>query len=432
MAATGLVTYAYFSLASHALVPAEYGRITLLWAAVFIAVSVLYRPVEQLLARTVADRDARAGLGGGIGSRRPLRDAARIQLALAAAFTAAALALRAPLQDGLLGGSAALYWILLGAVLAYAASYFARGVLSGRGRLGAYGGLLLLESSVRVLFAIAVAVGLAAGASFVAFGMVVGPAVSLAVVAAFFARGTPRPPRTSTAMALPQPGEAVEPEFTLRRGAGYAGGVLAVMACEQAFLNVGPVLVNATEGAGGAALAGFVFNALLIVRAPLQLFQAVQAAILPHLTRLRARGHADPFQRGVTLTLLAIAGFAALVALALLAVGPPLMGVLFGGGYEYGRGGLALLGLGMGLYLAAATLTQAALARGQAGAAAARWAVGATAFAALLVVPSESGRVLGVELAFTGGALVLFISLYALHRSAGRRDRALAQSVGAD
>ena len=417
VAATGLVTYAYFSLASHSLAAADYGRITLLWSAVFITVSILYRPVEQLLARTVAARDAR----GRPGSKRPLRDAARIQLALAAAFGVIALALRGPLQDGLLGGSATLYWILVGTVLAYAGSYFARGVLSGRGRLGAYGGLLLLESSTRILFALAVALGLAAGASFVALGIVVGPAVSLAVVAAVFARGSgprrDRPARPAASLAGPE--EAPEPEFTLRRGAGYAGGVLVVMACEQAFLNAGPVLVEATEGAGGAALAGFVFNALLIVRAPLQLFQAVQASILPHLARLDARGRPDSFARDVTVTLLAIAAFAALVALALLAVGPPAMELLFGGGFGYARGGLALLGVAMGLYLAAATLTQAALARGQAGRAAARWALGAAAFAALLVVPSFEDRVLQVEIAFAGGALVLFASLLQLHRARG-------------
>ena len=55
---TGLVTYGYFALASHNLTEAEYGGITLLWSAVFITVSVLYRPVEQLLSRTIAERDA--------------------------------------------------------------------------------------------------------------------------------------------------------------------------------------------------------------------------------------------------------------------------------------------------------------------------------------------------------------------------------------
>jgi hypothetical protein len=75
--ATGLITFGYFSLASYSLEEAEYGRITLLWSAVFITVSVLYRPVEQLLSRTIADRDARGVRGG-----EHLRVAATIQLAL--------------------------------------------------------------------------------------------------------------------------------------------------------------------------------------------------------------------------------------------------------------------------------------------------------------------------------------------------------------
>ena len=68
--------------------------------------------------------------------------------------------------------------------------------------------------------------------------------------------------------------------------------------------------MKATADSGGAALAGFTFNVLLIARAPLQLFQAVQTSILPHLTRLRAGGERDPFKRSVNLTLAAIAGFA--------------------------------------------------------------------------------------------------------------------------
>ena len=43
----------------HAVESTTTARITLLWSAIFIVVSVLYRPVEQLLSRTIADRDAR-------------------------------------------------------------------------------------------------------------------------------------------------------------------------------------------------------------------------------------------------------------------------------------------------------------------------------------------------------------------------------------
>jgi O-antigen/teichoic acid export membrane protein len=422
---TGLVTYAYFSLASHALSPSAYGGITLLWSAVFITVSVLYRPVEQLLSRTIADRDARGERG-----RDHLRVAATIQLALGLAFAGAALALRGPLEDDLLGGSSTLYWVLFVAVLAYAASYFARGFLAGHHRFGLYGGLVLMESVSRCLFALAVILGIASGQGVVALGIAAAPIVSLAVVPWTLGRrlrpagddldrgetGAAVAPESTAAAEPRAEGGRPETEFTLARGGGFAAAVLVVMVAEQAFLNAGPLLVKATEGARGAAIAGFAFNVLLIARAPLQLFQAVQTSILPHLTRLRAGGEADPFRRSINVTLAAIAAFSAVVALVMLVAGPPLMDLFFGGDFEYGRGGLVLVALGMGLYLAAATLNQAALARGQARLAAVCWALAAATFVASLFVWRLEERVLQVEIAFAGAAALLFLLLGALYR----------------
>jgi O-antigen/teichoic acid export membrane protein len=189
------------------------------------------------------------------------------------------------------------------------------------------------------------------------------------------------------------------------------------MLAEQTFLNAGPLLVKAREGgAEGAALAGFTFNVLLIARAPLQLFQAVQTSILPVLTRLRASGEADPFRRSVNLTLTAIGGFAALVATVMLAAGPPIMDLVFGGEVEYDRLGLVLIALGMGLYLSAATLNQAALARGHAPQAAACWVGAATAFVVFLLLPGFDDRVLQVETGYLGAALLLSTLLYGLYR----------------
>jgi O-antigen/teichoic acid export membrane protein len=402
--ATGLITFAYFSLASHSLAEDEYGRITLLWSAVFITVSVLYRPVEQLLSRTIADHDAR-----GLGGTHHLRVAATIQLALGVAFAALALALRGPIEDDLFGGSSTLYWVLVVAVLAYAASYFARGYLAGHHLFPLYGGLVLMEASSRCLFALAVAIGIAEGQSAVALGMAAAPIVSLAVVPWALGRRI-----ASTA----QPEEAAESQFTLAKGTGFAAAVLLVMVAEQTFLNAGPLIVKATAGSGGAALAGFTFNVLLIARAPLQLFQSVQTSILPHLTRLRAGGESDPFARSVNLTLGAIAAFAAFVALVMLVAGPQLMDLLFGGDFDYERGGLVLISAGMGLYLAAATLNQALLAHGMAGRSAACWATAAAAFVLFLVLADFDDRVLQVEVAFVGAAAVLAAALHALYRRA--------------
>jgi len=177
IAVTGVVTFAYFSVASYVLDPADYSGISLLWSVLFVTVSVLYRPIEQLLSRTIAHRRAR-----GLEHDHPLRTPLLIQSGFALAFLAGALALRGPLQDDLFDGSAALYWILVVAVLAYAASYFARGWLAGHQWFALYGGLVLLEAVARLMFALAVAVGLAHGQAAVALGMAAAPLFSLVVV----------------------------------------------------------------------------------------------------------------------------------------------------------------------------------------------------------------------------------------------------------
>src|SRR5919204_6000617 len=84
---TGLMTYAFQSIVAHTLGRDAYGVIGVLWAAVFLTASVIYRPVEQLLSRTIAEREAR---DSSIGSA--LRVAATIQLALAVGFVVVALA----------------------------------------------------------------------------------------------------------------------------------------------------------------------------------------------------------------------------------------------------------------------------------------------------------------------------------------------------
>jgi O-antigen/teichoic acid export membrane protein len=437
---TGLVTYAYFSLASYGLSAADYGGITLLWTSVFFVVSVLYRPVEQLLSRTIADRDAHGRTGSS-----HLRVAATIQLGFGVLFLVAVLLFREPVQQGLFGGSRALYWVLVVAVLAYAASYFARGFLAGHRHFALYGGLVLMEAVSRCLFALAVVLGLLAGQTVVALGLAAAPLVSLLVVPFALARrvrgkrgrgtvaaagvGDARPVEGMAPLEPAAPAEpsaappATETEFTMARGGGFATAVLLIMVAEQTFLNAGPLLVKATEGAAGTAIAGFVFNALLIARAPLQLFQAVQTSILPHLTGLFASGEADPFRRSVNATLLAVGAFSAAVALGMLLLGPWVMGLLFGGDFAYGRLGLVLVAVGMGLYLAAATLNQAALARGQAAQAAVCWVASAAAFVAFLLTPGFEDRVLQVEAGFAGAALVLCALLLRLYGVRPKRVR---------
>src|SRR4051812_14941138 len=404
---TGLITYLYFAIASHELSKEQYGQIAVLWSAVFIVVSVLQRPVEQLLSRTVSENIAHDVPIG-----HTVRVAATIQLGVAVGFDIVALALRTQIQDHLLHGNSTLYWIGVGAVTAYGASYFARGFLAGSHRLTIYALQIISESVARTAFPFAVALGIASGQTAVALGIVAAPTLSLIVVPFAFLRrfgGEPTGPEP----AADSPSAPDTSEFTLASGGRFAAAVFLIMLSEQTFLNAGPLLVNASAG---AAAAGYIFNVLMIARAPLQLFQAVSTSLLPHLTRLGSQGNEKDFRASVRVTILAIAGFAAVVTLAVLVAGPHLMQIAFGKKHAYQRLDLVIVSVGMGLYLSAATLNQAALAKGQVRRASFCWIACAIAFVAWTLIPLVDNDFHRVEIGYLGAATLLCTLLYWLYR----------------
>jgi O-antigen/teichoic acid export membrane protein len=442
IASTGLLTFAYFSIASHVLGEQSAKRIDLLWSVMFVIISVIYRPIEQLLSRTIAERRAR-----GQGSHT-LRVPMLIQAAFALIFLAVALALHGTLVNDVFEHQQALYDVLVVGTLAYAASYFARGWLAGHQRFGLFGGLVLMESVSRIAFALAVAIGIASGQTAVALGIAAAPFVSLVVVPVAFARtraerahglaesGGGHEQALAAAItvdeadaALAGPGTegvqetAAHDDLSLRRGGGFAFWVSGIMLSEQTLLNAAVLTVDAT--AVHRALAGIVFNVLLIARAPLQLFQAIQTSLLPHLTGLEATAGHEAFARAIRTTVLAILAFAAVVTLGLLVVGPfALRHVFFGQHYSYKGTGLALIGVGMGLHLTSGALNQAALARDRARAAAACWMLAAALFVAWMLVPAISEQLLRAEVGYAGATAVLALTLTALYRQGTRQIHA--------
>ncbi|MDX6587843.1 MAG: hypothetical protein QOI31_2316 [Solirubrobacterales bacterium] len=414
LATAGVLTYAFFAMASHTLDREDYGRVVVLWSAVFITVSVLFRPIEQLLMRTVAELDER-----GSSVRHVLRVAATIQLVLAFAFVAVAFALRGQIEQELFGGEATFFWLLLASVLAFGGSYFARGYMAGRRHMVLYGALLVVDAIVRLAFALALALGIASDTEIVALGIAVAPLVSMIVIPIGLRRSTTRMPIAAEDSRRPVAVEGA-PEFTLAQGGGFAAAVLAIMLSEQALLNSGPLLAQADQG---AAAAGYIFNVLMVARAPVVLFQAVAASLLPHLTRLQTRGDStsrDSFYHSLQVTLGVIAAFASATCLGLLAFGPDVMQIAFGDKFEYDRLGLVLVGVGMGFYLSATTLNQAALAQGKVRRAAGCWLLCATLF----VVWNLTGALdlfLRIEVGFAAGAALLCALLFVVVRTAPAR-----------
>jgi O-antigen/teichoic acid export membrane protein len=434
IASTGLLTFAYFSIASHVLGEQPAKRIDLLWSVMFVIISVIYRPIEQLLSRTIAERRAQGH------AEHAMRVPMLIQGTFALIFLIVALALRDTLVDDVFEHEESLYVVLVVGTLAYAASYFARGWLAGHERFGLFGGLVLMESVSRVCFALAVAIGIASGQTAVALGIAAAPFVSLVVVPLAFARTRAERARgeeeagggheaalaasitvDEADAALAGPGTegvqetAAHSDLSLRRGGGFAVWVSGIMLSEQTLLNAAVLTVDATSP--NRALAGIVFNVLLIARAPLQLFQAIQTSLLPHLTGLEATAGHEAFAKAIRTTVFAIAAFAGLVAVGLLLVGPfALRHVFFGQDFHYKGTGLALIGVGMGLHLCSGALNQAALARDRARAAAACWLLAAAVFVGWMLSGAISEQLLRAEVGYAGATGLLALALTLLYR----------------
>jgi O-antigen/teichoic acid export membrane protein len=396
----GALTYLFFGLASHNLDPDQYGEIVVLWTAVFLVAATLFRPIEHLLARTLAERHATHGHDADA-----LRAAAIIQFALCAVAAVVLLVVRDPIQDNLFSDEPGLFWAMLGALVGYSFAYFARGLLAGTGQFSLYAALLLSEALLRLAVVLLVAVEIASGTLPVAVGVALAPLAGLVFI--------PVGLRRQRAAAAPTQDGRVS-ELTLGSGGAFTVAVLMMMLSEQVLLNSGALFVRAAEG---AAAAGFIFNVLMVARAPVVLFQAVAASLLPHLARLRAHGDeasARAFRSSISTTVMAVAIFATATTLGVLAVGPEVMKLAFGGDFSYDRLGLAIVAVGMGLYLTAVSLNQAVLAQGRALRAAAPWLGSALLFAALnLWQPLSPYR--SVELGFTLSAGMLAALLYLVY-----------------
>ena len=395
---TGLLTYAFHSIAAHTLGRDDYGLIGVLWAAVFLVASIIYRPVEQLLSRTIAERRARA---------QPIRDALRvaatIQLGLAVLFVVVALVLRDPIEDELFSGDSTLYWCLIAAVTFYAASYFARGFLAGEQRFALYGGLVLMESASRVVFVVLLAIGVVDNENVAAIAIAAAPLLSLFVVPWALGRHVRR-----MTPVTEQAGESGEAEFTLSHGLGFAGAVL-----RDHVLGAGDPQLRRADREGAdrrrRARRADLCRADDRARAAAAVPGRVDHAAPPPHAAAGARGGrgaGGDFGRSVRLTVIACLAFGAATVVGVLLVGPAAMRLLFGPEFDYDRIGLAMVAAGMGLYLSATTINQAVLAQGRAPRAAWSWAVSAAFFVAFLLVANMED-VREVEVAFLGTAAVL-------------------------
>jgi O-antigen/teichoic acid export membrane protein len=145
---------------------------------------------------------------------------------------------------------------------------------------------------------------------------------------------------------------------------------------------------------------------MVLARLPLFAFAAVQAALLPGLAALLARGDRGGFVRGMS-RLLGLAAVVTLVATVVAGtIGQDLLHLFFGDRYNLSNHVLMELALASGLYIGAVIVGQALLALRRFRAAAAGWTVGVAAFVAFAILGDQLiSRVVGAFLFGTLAAL---------------------------
>src|SRR6185503_11015117 len=129
--------------------PESYGRIAVLWAALFVVVVVLFRPLEQTTARALAERRSRGERGTSV-----VRAACVLAATIAAALVTVLVLGRDAVGSALFDSDATMTWALVAGIVIYGATYVVRGVTSGIRWFGGYGLLLLADGIARVVLAI--------------------------------------------------------------------------------------------------------------------------------------------------------------------------------------------------------------------------------------------------------------------------------------
>jgi O-antigen/teichoic acid export membrane protein len=396
MVASGVLAYAFHVLAARALGPQAYGQIAVLWAAMFLAAIVLFRPLEQTTSRAIAERLARGDEVWTV-----VRSVGLICGALVALCLLAAALGWEQISDRLFLGDDLLTGMLLLGIAAYGLAYLVRGLLGGLRWFNGYGLGLIADAVARLLVAaplVLIASEGLAGAAMVAAGL------AGAVVPLYLGR------RLLGSLFTHRAGA----RFPLASALAFAAPASIIAVSDQLLVNGGALLVVVEGGQEATKVAGVVFAATMLVRAPVYVFQGLAASMLPNLTHIQALDDLTRFRRAVlraTGFLLAAGGvIVGLVAVA----GPQVMEMLYGEGFEASRLELTLLGAGVACYLAAATFSQALLALDAGVRAAVAWSISSVFFVSFyFALPgSELARVsLAFALAAVSGLLLLGFGL---------------------
>ena len=337
----GVATYLFFKIGTKAVGGKDdFEPLSSLWFATFALAPGFFLPLEQELGRALGHRRA-----NGEGGRPVVMKVAKLGLLLGGLVAIAIIAVSPLIVSNYFGDDWLMAVALVVAFVAYAPAHLARGICSGSGRFRPYAIIMGSDGVVRIACCVLLwIIGIEAVGPY-AFLIALSPLVGLSFV---YSRGDLK--------TSPGP-EASWSEVTPNLGWLLLGSTFAA-----SLLNAGPVLANLLAPDTKLAseqVTEFSYGVLL-ARVPLFMFQAVQAALLPRLSRLAAAGNFVEFRNGLKRLLMLVVGVGVVGSLGALAIGPFVLKRV----YEAELSGvtLALLAAGSACYMMALALAQAVIA----------------------------------------------------------------------
>lgn len=423
----GVASYVFLSAAGRDLGPDRFAVVSVLWVVLFLIGNGLFIPVEQELSRSIA---ARAARGAGWSSLVQ-RVAIASGVVLAVAVVIGVLA-RHRIADSLFRNDVTFVWLLLFGLVGVWLMFMLRGVLSGENRFHTYGLMFAGDALAKAIPGIGL---LWWGALHPAsYGLIVAGSAYVGIAFGYAALRVQRRRQRahrSTAGATPGAtagptasastdgtgpnagaGAGAGPELVLDHAppwsklSGSMGFLLLTSFLSALAINIGTLAIEVTGGRVDEDKAGIFLSGLVIARIPLFLFQAIQAIVLPRLSRLAAIGDLTGFRSDLRRLNVMMAGctLAATIGAALL--GSFTIKVLFGDEFAILTGlDMALLTLSSMLMTAALTLNQAQIALHHQRQTGWPWGVATAAFFAVV---ATNGRdiFLRVELGMVASGVV--------------------------
>ena len=389
----GLLTYGFLVVParSGALDVESYGLLTTLWFLVFTVGTGTMVPLEQELTRRTSEAVHRQATHAA-GHQRWFHTAVASVLLVLLCFSLAATVLTSSISSTLFRGEDSMVWVTLAALWGFAAFSLCRGWFAGIGRFDRYAVLIVIDAGVRFVFVVILIYFVGTqSASSIGLGVALGLGVA-GVVGLVAGRIRPRPAD-----------RAAVGEFSRGWSTLSASQCLA-----QAVINgpvlLAPLLVSDSSG----EVVGQIGTVLVLARAPMTFLPSVTATLLPLMTRRVFDNESVLLRKMLRQISMAMMLSTVIGGALAFAVGPQVVGFLFGEEFRLRPLETGLLAVGSVLFIWASIESIGLLAFSRRGLISAAWAIAAGAGAATTVlVRSDVALRLGTALVIASSAGVV-------------------------